>query len=242
MQRGSTNPRGRWVELLQSRVSLLSQLASCHEGCSARAPTGFELLSSCRARRLLTVFSAHRHRVGLSLQGFRPGTCCHRVPAPIANPRTHLVKKIALTIADFSAWYELLHRPVGACHRSMMSSLLIATIPAPPSVVPSWVDPSVYIWMSVGRCLLWQQVLPLTAGPSTSTWKHRSSPWELVVDGSKLGQVWVVSDPPDGTSVGPSLTGPQEQWCASLVDEAVASRSRSGPLAAGPRHRDCSTC
>ena len=32
----------------------------------------------------------------------------------------------------------------------MMSSPLIATIPAPPSVVPSWVDPSVYIWMSVG--------------------------------------------------------------------------------------------
>ena len=32
----------------------------------------------------------------------------------------------------------------------MMSSPLIATIPAPPSVVPSWVDPSVYTWMSVG--------------------------------------------------------------------------------------------
>ena len=39
--------------------------------------------------------------------------------------------EIALTIADFSAWYELLHRPVGACHRSMMSSPLITTIPAP---------------------------------------------------------------------------------------------------------------
>ena len=61
------------------------------------------------------------------------------------------------------------------------------------------------------------------------------------MNGSKVGQVWVVSDPPDGTSVGSSLTGPQEQWCASLVDEAVASRCRSGPLAAGPRHRDCST-
>ena len=32
----------------------------------------------------------------------------------------------------------------------MMSSPLITTIPAPPSVVPSWVDPSVYTWMSVG--------------------------------------------------------------------------------------------
>ena len=42
------------------------------------------------------------------------------------------------------------------------------------------------------------------------------------MDGSKVGQVWMVSDPPDGTSVGPSLTWPQEQWCASLVDEAVA--------------------
>ena len=46
----------------------------------------------------------------------------------------------------------------------------------------------------------------------------------------------------DGTSVCPSLTGPQEQWCAILVDEAVASRCRPGPLAAGHRHRDCSTC
>ena len=57
--------------------------------------------------------------------------------------------EIAITIADFSTWYKLLHRPVGACHRPMMSSPLIATIPAPPSVVPSWVDPSVYTWMSV---------------------------------------------------------------------------------------------
>ena len=89
MQRVSTNPMGRWVELLQSRVSLLNQLARCREGCSARAPTGFELLSSCRARRLLTVFGARRHRVGYSSQGFRPGTCCRRAPAPIANPRTH---------------------------------------------------------------------------------------------------------------------------------------------------------
>ena len=45
VHRGSTNPRGRWVELLQSRVSLLNQLARCREGCSAHAPTGFELLA-----------------------------------------------------------------------------------------------------------------------------------------------------------------------------------------------------
>ena len=64
MQRGSTNLRGRWVELLQSRVSLLNQLARCREACSARAPTGLEVLSSLRARRLLTVFDARRHRVG----------------------------------------------------------------------------------------------------------------------------------------------------------------------------------
>ena len=32
----------------------------------------------------------------------------------------------------------------------MMSSPLITTIPAPPSVVPSWVYPSVNTWMSVG--------------------------------------------------------------------------------------------
>ena len=83
-----------WVELLQSRVSLLNQLARCREGCSARAPTGFELLSSCRARRLLTVFGARRHRVGQSSQVFRPGTCCRRAPAPIANPRTHLATRM----------------------------------------------------------------------------------------------------------------------------------------------------
>ena len=64
VQRESTNPRGRWVELLQSRVSLLNQLARCREGCSARAPTRFELPSSRRARRLLTIFGARRHRVG----------------------------------------------------------------------------------------------------------------------------------------------------------------------------------
>ena len=52
------------------------------------------------------------------------------------------------------------------------------------------------------------------------------------MDGSKVGQDWVVSDPADGTSVGQSLTGPQEQLCASLVDDAVASRYRSVPLAA----------
>ena len=62
------------------------------------------------------------------------------------------------------------------------------------------------------------------------------------MDGSKVGHVWVVSDSPDGTSVGLRMTGSQEQWRASLVDEAVASRCRSGPVAAGPRHRDCSTC
>ena len=32
----------------------------------------------------------------------------------------------------------------------MMSSPLITTNPATPSVVPSWVDPSVYTWKSVG--------------------------------------------------------------------------------------------
>ena len=32
----------------------------------------------------------------------------------------------------------------------MMSSPLIATIPAPPSVVPLWADPSLYTWMMVG--------------------------------------------------------------------------------------------
>ena len=72
--------------------------------------------------------------------------------------------EIALTIADFSAWYELLHRPVGACHRSMMSSPLIATIPALPSVVPSWVDPSEYTWMSVGP------VSSMAANVTASCW------------------------------------------------------------------------
>ena len=86
--------KGRWVEVLQSRGSLLNQLARCREGCSARAPTGFELLSSCRARRLLTVFDARRHWVGWSSQGFRPGTCCRRAPAPITNPRTHIATRL----------------------------------------------------------------------------------------------------------------------------------------------------
>ena len=72
--------------------------------------------------------------------------------------------EIALTIADFSAWYELLHRPVGACHRSIMSSPLIATTPAPPSVVPSWVDPLVYAWMSVGP------VSSMAASVAASCW------------------------------------------------------------------------
>ena len=94
VQRGWTNPRRRWVELLQRRVSLLNQLARCREGSSAWAPTGFELLSSCRARRLLTVFGARRHQVGQSLQGFRSGNCCRRAPAPISNPRTNLATRL----------------------------------------------------------------------------------------------------------------------------------------------------
>ena len=85
---------GRWVELLQSRVSLLNQLARCREGCSARASKGFELLSSCRARRVLTVFDARRHRVGWGSQGFRTGTCCRRAPASNANPRTHIATRL----------------------------------------------------------------------------------------------------------------------------------------------------
>ena len=94
VQRGSTNPRGRWFELLQRRVSQIIQLARWREGYSARAPTGFVLLSSCRARRLLTVFGARRHRVFLSSHGFRLGTCFRRAPAPIANPRTHLATRL----------------------------------------------------------------------------------------------------------------------------------------------------
>ena len=148
MQRGLTIPRGRWVELLQSRVSLLNQLAPCREGCSAQAPAGFELLSSCRARRLLTVFGARRHRVEFARVSTRDLLSqSTSVDCQSLYSSSH---EIALNIDDFSAWYELLHQPVGACHRSMISSPLITTIPAPPLVVPSWVDPSVYTRMSVG--------------------------------------------------------------------------------------------
>ena len=148
MQRGSTIQRGRWVELIQSRVLPLNQLARCREGCSARAPTGFELLSSCRARRMLTIRctspSGWLEFARVSTRDFLSQSTSADCQSSYSSSH-----EIALTIADFSAWYELLHRPVGACHRSMMSSPLITTIPAPPSVVPSWVDPSVYTWMSV---------------------------------------------------------------------------------------------
>ena len=45
-----------------------------------------------------------------------------------------------------------------------MSFPLITTIPAPPSVVPSWVDPSVYTWMSVGP------VSSMAASVAASCW------------------------------------------------------------------------
>ena len=132
MQRGSTNPRGRCVELLQSRVLLLNQLARCREGCSARAPTfsSFFLQSSeiadcirCTSPSGWLEFARVLTRDLLSQS---TSADCQS-----SYSSSH---EIALTIADFSAWYELLHRPVGACHRSMMSSPLITTIPAPPSV------------------------------------------------------------------------------------------------------------
>ena len=149
MQRGSTNPSGRWVELLQSRVSLLSQLAHCREGCSARAPTGFEhlfLKSSAIADCIrCTSPSGWFEFAMVSTRDLLSQSTIADCQSSYSSSH-----EIALIIADFSAWYELLHRPVGACHRSMMSSQLMATISAPPSVVPSWVDPWVYTWMSVG--------------------------------------------------------------------------------------------
>ena len=75
-------------------------------------------------------------------------------------------------------------------------------------------DPSVYSWMSVGP------VSSMAASVAANCWsldidlETSVIAVELVVDGSKVGQVWEVSDPPDGTSVGPILTGPQEQWCS----------------------------
>ena len=48
----------------------------------------------------------------------------------------------------------------------MMSSPLITTIPAPQSVVPSWVDPSVYTWMSVGP------VSSMAAGVAANCWSR----------------------------------------------------------------------
>ena len=77
-------------------------------------------------------------------------------------------------------------------------------------------------WMSVGP------VSSMAASVAANCWsldidlETSVIAWKLVVDGSKVGLIWVVSDPPDGTSVGPSLTGPQEQWCASLFAEAFA--------------------
>ena len=45
------------------------------------------------------------------------------------------------------------------------------------------------------------------------------------MNGSKVGQVWVVSDPTDGTSIGPSLTGRKNSgapvWSTKPLPHAV---------------------
>ena len=77
-----------------------------------------------------------------------------------------------------------------------------------------------YTWMSVGP------VSSMAASVAANCWSLDIDLETSVIfvgaggGRSKVGQVWVVSDLPDGTSVGPSLTGPQEQWCASLIDES----------------------
>ena len=155
MHRGSTNPRERWVELFHSRVSHLIQLSRCREGCSARAPTGFELPSSCRARRLLTVFVARAIRLFARVSTRDLLSQSTSADCQSSYSSSH---EIAITIADFSAWYELLHRPVGACHRSMMSSPLITTIPAPHQwYLRGWTHRCTPGYR-FGRCLIWQPV------------------------------------------------------------------------------------
>ena len=148
MQRGSTNPRGRWVELLQSRVSLLANSLPQRLQClgTHRIRTSFFLQSSAIADCILcTSPSGWLEFARVSTRDLLSQSTSADCQSSYSSSH-----EIALTIADFSAWYELLHPPVGACHCSMMSSLLISTIPAPPSVVRSWVDPSVHTWMSVG--------------------------------------------------------------------------------------------
>jgi len=56
----------------------------------------------------------------------------------------------ACCIGDFSAWKELLQRPVGPLHRCRQSFPLITTRPAPPFLVSSRVEPSVNRWRSTG--------------------------------------------------------------------------------------------
>ena len=136
MQRGSTNPRGRWVELLQSRISLLNQLARCRERLQCpgthRIRTSFFLQSSAIADCIrCTSPSGWLEYARASTRDLLSQSTSADCQSSYSSSN-----EIALTIDDFSAWYELLHRPVGACHRSM-SSPLITTIPAPPSVVPS---------------------------------------------------------------------------------------------------------
>ena len=144
--------------------------------------------------------------------------------------------EIALIIADFSAWYELLHRPVGACHRSMMSSPLIATIPAPPSMVPSWVDPSVNTWMSVGP------VSSMVASVAANCWSLEIDLETSVIavgadgvrlqGGSGLGGEW---------SPGLYVSRPKLDRAARTVVRQSGRRSRSLSLSLKTTRRGSST-
>ena len=148
MQRGSTNPRGSWVELFQSSfasksASSLPRRLQCPG--THRIQTFFLQSSAIADCIRCTSPSGWLEFARVSTRDLLSQSTS--ADCQSSNSSSH---KIALTIADFPAWYELLHRPDGASHSSMMSSPLISTIPAPPSVVPSWVDPSVHTWMSVG--------------------------------------------------------------------------------------------
>ena len=52
----------------------------------------------------------------------------------------------------------------------------MATIPSPPSVVPSWMDPSVYTWMSVGP------VSSMAASVAANCWSLDIDLETLVID------------------------------------------------------------
>ena len=118
----------------------------------------------------------------------------------------------------------------------MMSSPLIATIPAPPSVVPSWVDPSVYTWMPVGP------VSSMAASVAANCWSlDIDLETSVIAVGAGGGRLQGGSGLGGELSPGWYISRPKLDRAARTVVRQSGRRSRSLTLSLRTTRRGSST-